>query len=80
VSPVLVSHERSPAFDEDHSVPDQLGELATRYEIGDGDARAILIRPDMYVGAHCRLEDAAALVDYVEQWLTPGARSRVGSR
>ena len=27
MSPVLVSHERSPAFDEDHSVPDQLGEL-----------------------------------------------------
>jgi 2-polyprenyl-6-methoxyphenol hydroxylase-like FAD-dependent oxidoreductase len=80
VAPVLVSHERSPAFDEDHSVPDQLGELATRYEIGDDDARAILIRPDMYVGAHCRLEDAAALVDYVEQWLTPRARSHVRSR
>jgi hypothetical protein len=77
---VLVSHEGSPAFDEDHSVPDQLGELATRYEIGDGDARAILDPPGHVRRSALPPEDAAALVDYIEQWLTPGARSRVGSR
>jgi hypothetical protein len=63
VSPVLVSHERSPAFDEDQQRPGPARRDRSRRR------PAHLIRPDMDVGAHCRLEDAAALVDYVEQWL-----------
>ena len=71
VSSVLVSADRSADFDEDHLIPDQLGELAQRYAIAEGDARAILVRPDMYVGGHCRLEDADALVEQVARWLVP---------
>ncbi|MFF0144875.1 2-polyprenyl-6-methoxyphenol hydroxylase-like FAD-dependent oxidoreductase [Amycolatopsis sulphurea] len=70
---VLVTGDRHPAFDEDHTVADQLGELAHQYEISPGEARAILVRPDMYVGAHCRLDEATALVGYLAQWLTPKA-------
>ncbi|WP_433287084.1 FAD-dependent oxidoreductase [Pseudonocardia sp. CA-142604] len=71
VSSVLVSGDRIAGFDEDHRIPDQLGELAQRYAIGEGEARAILVRPDMYVGGHCRLADAEALVEQVSCWLRP---------
>jgi len=70
VASILVSGHRGAAFDEDHVVPDQLGELAQRYAISEGEARAILVRPDMYVGGHCRLEDAESLVGQVGRWLT----------
>ncbi|RJQ76102.1 hypothetical protein [Amycolatopsis panacis] len=70
---VLVTGDRHPAFDEDHTVADRLGELAQQYEISHGEARAILVRPDMYIGAHCRLDEATALVGHLAQWLTPKA-------
>lgn len=71
VSSVLVTDERTADFDEDHTIPDQLGELARRYAISAGEGRAILVRPDMYVGGHCRIEDAESLVGQVVSWLTP---------
>ena len=69
VRSVVVSDGPVPGFDDDHTVPDQLGELAQRYGIGSDEARAVLIRPDMYVGAHCSLQDAGLLVDSMAQWL-----------
>ena len=69
VRSVLVSDEQVPGFDDDHVVADLHGELAERYQVGADEGRAVLIRPDMYVGAHCRLEDAGVLVDVMTQWL-----------
>ncbi|WP_326568897.1 FAD-dependent monooxygenase [Amycolatopsis rhabdoformis] len=80
VSSVLVTDERTTAFDEDHTIPDQLGELAKRYEVGRGESRAILVRPDLYVGGHTRLEDAEALVGQLGQWLTPRVGVPAGRR
>ena len=64
VRSVVVSNHPVPGFDDDHTVPDQLGELAQRYGIGSNEGRAVLIRPDMYIGAHCSLHDAGLLVDF----------------
>jgi hypothetical protein len=69
VRSVLVSDERAPGFDDDHVVPDLHGELADGVPRGADEGRAVLIRPDMYVGAHCCLEDAGALIDVMSQWL-----------
>ncbi|MGY4650764.1 hypothetical protein ACVWWN_004560 [Mycobacterium sp. URHB0021] len=69
-SPCLL-RRRAKGFDQDHLVDDQLGELAQRYAIGCHDARVILIRPDMYVGAHSVLEDAGQVVDFIGTWLIP---------
>jgi NADPH-dependent dioxygenase len=74
VSSVLVAPDKHDAFDDDHTVADRTGELARNYAIKDGEARAILVRPDMYVGGHCRLEDGMALVEQVGRWLLPQAR------
>jgi NADPH-dependent dioxygenase len=78
VRSVVVSDGPVPGFDDDHTVPDQLGELAQRYGIGSDEARAVLIRPDMYVGAHCSLQDAGLLVDSMAQWLA-GAGSTIAA-
>ncbi|MCI2422119.1 FAD-dependent monooxygenase [Saccharopolyspora sp. K220] len=81
VSSILVIDEpTTAAFDEDHTIPDQLGELVKRYAIGRGENRAILVRPDMYVGGHTRLEDAESLVGQVGQWLTPRVGVPTGVR
>ena len=76
VRSVVLSNDPVPGFDDDHTVPDQLGELAQRYGIGSGEGRAVLIRPDMYIGAHCSLQDAGLLVDFMAQWLHPGRSDR----
>ncbi|MGY4652937.1 FAD-dependent monooxygenase [Mycobacterium sp. URHB0021] len=70
VQPVLVAPAGGQGFDQDHTVADQLGELAQRYAIDSDDARVVLIRPDLYVGAHSVLEDAGRVVDFIETWLT----------
>jgi NADPH-dependent dioxygenase len=62
VSSIVISAHSSLGFDEDHLVPDRLGD----------EGRAILVRPHMYIGAQCRPSDADALVDFVAQWLIPG--------
>jgi 2-polyprenyl-6-methoxyphenol hydroxylase-like FAD-dependent oxidoreductase len=77
VFPVLVASGAADGFDEDHRVADQLGELAKQYEIDTDSARAILIRPDLYVGAHLNLADAEILVEYLRDWLGAGLTSSV---
>jgi 2-polyprenyl-6-methoxyphenol hydroxylase-like FAD-dependent oxidoreductase len=65
------TEEQGPQFDFDHRTPDETGELAERYEL-DGRGRLILIRPDLYLGLACVVEEGAAVVEYLEQWFGAG--------
>lgn len=71
VRSILVADRQAPAFDVDHWAPDQNGELARAYELSGIDGRAVLVRPDIYVGMNCRLDEADRLIEYVCQWFAP---------
>lgn len=69
--PILVAaHDANGAFDADHWVPDSRGELAKAYGIREGESRAILVRPDMYIGMHTSLADVGLHARYLEQWFS----------
>jgi NADPH-dependent dioxygenase len=71
VRTVLIADQQSEGFDSDHWIADNSRGFANAYGIRSDDGRAILIRPDMYVGVHCRLDEADLLSEYLQQWLIP---------
>jgi NADPH-dependent dioxygenase len=71
VRSVLIADEQAAGFDSDHWFADRTGDFTKSYGIPSGAGRAVLIRPDMYVAAHCGLDEAHGLVGYLRQWLLP---------
>ena len=71
VRSILVADLHSAGFDIDHWVPDQNGEFARAYELSGIDGRAVLIRPDMYIGVTSQLSEADRLLEYLSQWFVP---------
>jgi NADPH-dependent dioxygenase len=79
ISCVLVADEPTTAFDDDHRVRDRSGELARTYGIGPDEARAVLVRPDMYLAGHCQLAEGEELVDLVDTSLRPRVGALAGA-
>jgi NADPH-dependent dioxygenase len=69
---VAVSAICPPGFDADHWWPDETGELAREYAIGENESRAILIRPDMYVLGSSSLAEADKLLTELSRWFRVG--------
>ncbi|KAJ9144936.1 Pentachlorophenol monooxygenase [Pleurostoma richardsiae] len=67
VSTVLVGKQADDRFDFDHRVQDEESEFTTRYSIPP-EGRLIVVRPDLYIGMACNLEEWELVEEYLEQW------------
>ncbi|MFJ7949675.1 FAD-dependent oxidoreductase [Streptomyces sp. NPDC096354] len=76
VRTMAVTAEQPAGFDFDHWIADETGEFTAAYGISSSEARAILVRPDMYVAANCRLDEAAVLIEQLREWFHNGTGGR----
>lgn len=74
----LIDEGTEHGFDMDHLCPDETGELAERYGIGE-EGRLVLVRPDLYMGLNCLPGEWAAVPDYLAQWFD-GASGGTGTK